>query len=80
MTTKTYRALKPFVHQNIRRSAGDDVALSAEQAEFLRHGGFIESIATVAEAPAAGSDMSAPITTEPQPDDADQKRRKGGRP
>lgn len=81
MTTKPYRALKPFVHQNFRCDAGAEIALTAEQAEFLVHGGFVEPVqadqaAALAESSAAPVEAAEPA----EPDtEAEPKRRKGGR-
>lgn len=76
MTTKTYRALKPFAHQYIHCDAGATIKLSDEQAEFLRHGGFIELIAPVDAAPVA-----APVETASDTDaeQVENRRRKGVR-
>jgi hypothetical protein len=68
------------VHQYIHCDAGALIALSAEQAEFLRHGGFVEPVAPVAEAPAVATDVESQRAADTQADDVDQPRRKGSRP
>lgn len=78
MSTKRYRALKSFFHQHFRCDAGAEVALTAEQAEFLLHGGFVEPInANTAHVDSSAAPVEAADSAEP--DDAEPKRRKGSR-
>lgn len=80
MTKKPYRA--PFVHQNFRCDAGAEIALTAEQAEFLVHGGFVEPVQVPAAVPAESSAVPAEtVGPEPAEQEAEPepKRRKGVR-
>jgi hypothetical protein len=80
MATKIYRVLKAFVHQHLHCDAGATIKLTAEQAEFLRHGGFVAPVAEAPpETPAGEPDASVTPTADVQPDDGERKRRKGGR-
>jgi len=39
-----YRALKPFVHENMHVDAGAQVSMTEKQATFLLTGGFVEPL------------------------------------
>lgn len=76
MKTKTYRAIKSFYHQHFRCNAGAQVDLTAEQAEYLLHGGFVEPF--TATAPAKGENP-APAQPDEDAQASEPKPRKGGR-
>jgi len=76
MANKLYRVIKRFAHQHIHCDAGSTIALSAEQAEFLRHGGFVEPAEAVDDVPVAEPVEAANGTDD---DHADSRRRKGAR-
>lgn len=44
---KTYRALKPFSHDNLYCARDAEVELSDKQAEFLLTAGFVEPVQPV---------------------------------
>ena len=79
MAEKLYRALKPFVHRYIHCDAGATIKLSDEQAEFLRHGGFIAPDGPTDESPATTADSQASVVSEPDAHGVETRRRKGGR-
>lgn len=64
MRPSEYRVTQAFVHAGIRRQPGDRITLTAEQAEYLRHGGFVEPVRV--EPVQAGPDETAP-TPLPEP-------------
>lgn len=64
MRPSEYRVTQAFVHAGIPRQPGDRITLMAEQAEYLRHGGFVEPVRV--EPVQAGPDETA-LTRSPTP-------------
>ncbi|MDZ4377990.1 MAG: hypothetical protein U0973_07540 [Xanthomonadaceae bacterium] len=75
MGTQKYRAVTTFYHQNARCVAGSEIELTAEQAQYLLHGGFVELAAAVDD---ASPDANGAETADAQDADAAPRRRKGG--